>query len=188
MRTIEEKCPDAVTSGDRGGVLKAARQSSFASPRLQVSNTWHQAKRRGDAAERAIAEHFIGLGFAVCKTIGRADFDLSIVKRIEVKCDDAAVRTRKAAIEVSHNGKPSGIHRTSASLWAIIVGSEAFMLETSALRELVESGNYREAPAGDGKRATCVLVPIDTLRWLPGVVVLHLGEDDNESAPLSAVG
>lgn len=173
---LEKGGPVAVGGGERGSGNGNARHRSFTPPRLQVASTWHSAKALGDAAELAIAKHFTALGFTVAKTIGKADHDLSIIKRIEVKRDDVAERTGNTAIEVSYRGKPSGIHRTSASLWAIIVGSEAFIIETEQLRSLVEFGDFPEVSAGDGQRSRVVLVPVETLRWADGVQVIRLSE------------
>jgi hypothetical protein len=171
---INEKCPVAVESGERGGILNLAPKPTFAPPKLQARNTWQERKQLGDEAERRIAEHFIRQGFTVSQTIGLADHDLTVSKRLEVKSDAAAVRTGNAAIEVSFDGEPSGIFATSAQLWAIVVGAEAYILEASVLRQAVERGGYRETSAGDGLRSRCVLVPLQELRRLPGVDVIRL--------------
>jgi hypothetical protein len=66
---------------------------------------------------------------------------------------------------------------SEAQYWAIVVGEEAFIIETRRLRELVLVGDFREVSAGDGGKATVRLVPIERLRAAENVRIVALTEE-----------
>ncbi len=142
------------------------------------SERWIAAKAHGDRAELAIAAWFSRRGFEPYKTLGPADFDLLLQCSIEVKNDMKALETKNIAVETHHRGQPSGILTSRATFWAIVVGSEAFIVETGRLRELVLSGGWRGVQAGDDLAATLRLIPVNTLRSTPFVRVVKLPESD----------
>jgi hypothetical protein len=140
------------------------------------SEQWVAAKSRGDSAELAIAAWFRERGFEPYKTLGLAPFDLLLQCLVEVKHDLQAVVTGNVAIETHHRGQPSGILTSRATYWAIVVGAEAFVVETKELRDLALVGNCREVQAGDHRAATVRLLLLDKLRIKNFVRVIELPE------------
>jgi hypothetical protein len=140
------------------------------------SEQWIVAKARGDRAELAIAAWFRGRGFEPYKTLGPAAFDLLLQCPVEVKNDIKAAKTGNVAIETHHRGQPSGILTSRATYWAIVVGAEAFIVETEKLRELALAGGCREVQAGDDRAATVRLLPLDKLRSKKFARVVELPE------------
>jgi hypothetical protein len=140
------------------------------------SEQWIVAKAHGDRAELAIATWFRGRGFESYKTLGPASFDLLLQCPVEVKNDLKAVETGNVAIETHHRGQPSGILTSRATYWAIVVGAEAFIVETEKRRELALAGGCHEVQAGDDQAATVRLVPVDKLRSKKFVRVVELPE------------
>lgn len=138
------------------------------------SPQWVAAKTEGDRAALAVAEWFQGRGFAVLQTIGKASFDLQLQANVEVKHDLRAIETGNIAIEIAYNGKPSGIYQTDAVWWAYVVGSDAIITKIDVLRILVEREGNVPRKAGDGGRATIVLVKLADLRSMPNVFVVPL--------------
>tara|TARA_R100000963_G_C4639295_1_gene103004 strand:+ start:40 stop:513 length:474 start_codon:yes stop_codon:yes gene_type:complete len=59
-------------------------------------------------------------------------------KRIEVKNDEASLRTPNFFIETSCQGHKSGIANTTAEVWAHYDGSEYIFLASSTLREIIQ--------------------------------------------------
>ncbi len=137
------------------------------------SPSWTAAKAHGDDAELDVARWFKARGCEVTKTIGRDTYDLLVLSRIEVKHDLKAPHTGNVAIEVSYNGRPSGIITTRANYFIIVVGEEAFMARTDSLRNVLANGPYIEKSVGDGHRAQVRLVPLETLRELPCVQTIR---------------
>lgn len=71
---------------------------------------------------------------------------------IEVKTDERAVTTGNVYIEYLSNGKPSGIARTQATLWATIIGGVVVIIPTVAVKAVtlaaVAAGNIRSMGRG----------------------------------------
>ncbi len=95
---------------------------------------------------------------------------------IEVKHDLKTKPSGRVAIEIRHNGQPSGLLATQATWWAIVVGREMFLLKTDTLRRCVLSGEYSSCFGGDGKASELVLVPLAKIRSLAGQGVVLLPE------------
>ena len=130
------------------------------------SDEWLKAKAQGDQAELAIAGWFRGRGYQVTKSLGAESFDLLLQASLEVKNDLKAEASGRVAIEVSYRGQPSGLMTTSASWFAIVVGREAILSKTDALRECIRIGKYPTCLGGDNKSSGLVLLPIAVLRGL----------------------
>lgn len=136
------------------------------------SSSWRTTKAQGDAAELAVAERFRRQGYRVLRTVGRdGGFDLRAEITVEVKADMKAVSTSFVAIEVASHGQPSGINTSIADLWAFLIGNEVIVVTRRHLLALVNSGQHRAVRAGDGGSSQVVLVPVTTLKAVPGVVV-----------------
>ena len=140
------------------------------------SPSWTAAKAHGDDAELRVLEWFRRRGFDVTKTVGNDTYDLLALTKLEVKNDLKAATTGNVAVEVSHRGKPSGIMATSADRYITVVENTAYMALTPQLRSLIQSGNFREIPAGDGGLARIMLVPLDMFRALDFVHPFTLSE------------
>ncbi len=141
------------------------------------SASWIAAKAQGDKAEEAIAL-FISdnYGWQTYRACGRADFDLLLQCEVEVKHDLKARETGNVAIEVEHRGQASGVMTSRALWWAIVIGSEAVLIKTDALRQTALGGRFRTAYGGDGGASKLILVPIDKLRTGKGARVIPLPE------------
>lgn len=140
------------------------------------SPEWLKSKAKGDRAELLVAEWFRGRGYLVAKTVGAESFDLLLQAHVEVKHDLRAVQSGRIAVEIRHRGQASGLLSTSATWWAIVVGDEAFLMKTDALRACVLSGKYQTKSGGDGQASEFVLVPIVDVRGLEHVFVIQLNE------------
>ncbi|MCA9092672.1 MAG: hypothetical protein KDA68_04250 [Planctomycetaceae bacterium] len=140
------------------------------------SPSWIAAKAAGDRAEIAIAEWFQGRGFMALKTLGNAPFDLLLQAEVEVKRDLKASQTGNVAIEVKHNGYPSGIMSSTAGYWAIVLDTEAVILPTDTLRDCVLTGKLREVQAGDHLASTMRLLPLAKLKTIKGARIIKLKE------------
>ena len=140
------------------------------------SPAWITCKAEGDRAELAIAEWFRGRGFDTFKTLGDAPFDLLLQAAVEVKRDLKAAQTGNVAIETRYNGQPSGILTSTASYWAIVLQTEAVIIKTEKLRDLVLTGKFRETRAGDHLAATVRLVPVERLKAAKVGQVIPLSE------------
>jgi len=170
-----KKGPVAVGGGERGGGNETTRQSSFIPPKLQAPNTWSQTKQIGDEAEDRLADWFKAQDYHVLRTHGREDYDIQLIRFIEVKHDIAAVRTGRVAVEVSFDGKPSGLTTSRADFWVFVIADDASLVPIAALRSVVASGRYRTVPAGDGLRARCFLIRTPELKRLSGTRTIPLG-------------
>lgn len=138
------------------------------------SPQWLTAKAVGDRAEVAVGEWFAGRGYAVFKTLGLASVDLMLQATVEVKCDLVAARSQHVAVEVEYNGKPSGIRTSQAFWWAFVVESQAIIIRTESLKELVETHNFRRVRGGDGQRTLLMLVPLSELKQARDIFVVPL--------------
>lgn len=141
------------------------------------SPEWIAAKAEGDRAELAIAGWFRELGWQTYKTLGLVPFDLLLQCQVEVKRDLQAARTGNVAIEMRHNGTPSGIMTTAATWWVIVLDSEAVIVKADTLREFVLTGHFREVSAGDNRASTVRLVPVESLKAVEKSTVINLESD-----------
>ena len=96
-------------------------------------------------------------------------FELVLQCRVALKSDLLVPRTGRVAIEVGYKGHLSDIHTTKASLWAIVVGDEIFMVPVAELRGFVRHERYYEVMAWNGSTSRIVLVPVEDLRQQPSV-------------------
>ena len=143
------------------------------------SSSWTTAKARGDEAELAVAEYFKARDCDVTKTLGPDGYDLLVQIRLEVKNDLRAAETGNVAVEVRWNDRPSGIITTRADRWILKVGDVGYMVRTVHLRSLIDTRNFPSVPAGDGRLAQVVLIPLDMLRNLDFVRTLNLAGSDH---------
>jgi hypothetical protein len=144
-------------------------------PKRPDSESWKDAKARGDEAERRVAEWFKGRGFEVTFSFQKAEYDLMVLSRVEVKRDDKASKTGNLAIEVAHKHKPSGIMKTTADFWVFVVGTEAIMVQTDSLRDFIKKTNIPAADAGDNKKSSIIPVPINQICELQLARRIRLG-------------
>lgn len=94
------------------------------------------------------------------------------IKTAEVKYDAKASQTGNIAIEVSNNGKPSGLFVTKSDYWVHVVGCDAYLLKTEDLKNKcldVRSGLEiehfkRKVKGGDGWRTEMYLFDIRFLK------------------------
>lgn len=138
------------------------------------SPQWLAAKGKGNAAELAVAEWYKRRGYEVTQTIGKAGFDLLVQMRVEVKRDLLSRDTGNIAIEVSYDGKPSGIMNTEADTWVIAQNGIGFIANAARLREVVKKGDFEAKDVGDQKRATVKLIPVEKFRAFPFVREIRL--------------
>ena len=138
------------------------------------SPQWISAKSAGDRAELAVANWFRERGHCVFHTIEPARFDLLVQFRVEVKRDLLAAKTGNVAIEVKHNGQPSGIVTSNASYWAILLEGDLVIIRTESLRAAVSRGRFSERHAGDNRASTVCLIPIEKLKSIKGAQVVSL--------------
>jgi len=142
-------------------------------PQTTDRPAWTAAKNIGNEGERRVADVLRAIGLLVKQEHGPTPHDLTISGRIEVKNDRAALRTGNIAIEVQHRGRPSGVTNSSASGWAFVLGDEVLLMPTAALRDLMKSGNYRMALAGEN--AVVVLVPVVDVRRIARSIAVGQG-------------
>lgn len=139
------------------------------------SAAWMDANAVGERAEERVAAFWRKRGWDSLKVLGNAgEFDLELRTQVEVKADRQAGTTGNVAVEVARDRKPSGVATSTAAFWCIVVGDAAIWVPRATLRELVNVGGYRAVAAGDGKRTTCVLVPLDELKRVPSAKALIL--------------
>ncbi len=150
---------------------QAARRPTARRP---DSPQWLAAKAAEQQSLEMVAEWFKARGYRVTQTIGADNVDLVVQTEFEVKHDLKAQTTGNVAIETEYNGRASGIQTSTAPWWAIVVGTEGFIMETKRLRDFVLGGHFREAQAGDRKAARVRLVPVETLRGMPFVRTIKL--------------
>ena len=128
------------------------------------SQSWIDAKAKGDAAQNAAADFFTKRGMLVTMTHGRAPFDLLLQAQLEVKNDLRAVETNNVAIEIRYDGQPSGLMTTQATWWLIAVGAEGFLLKADSLRQCALGSPFKKVRGGDNNKSELILVPIQVIR------------------------
>lgn len=146
------------------------------SPVRPASQSWTEAKRHGNAAEEAVAAYYRQRGCDTLQMLGPHPSDLELRMRLEVKHDLKSQTSNKVAIEVSCNGKPSGLTTTTAHRWVIVAGAVGYMVRTEQLRDFISHENFSPVSAGDGLRSRVRLVPLLTLQTLDMFQKLDLSE------------
>lgn len=90
---------------------------------------------------------------------------------IEVKRDFKVSDTGNIAIEYECRGKPSGIAKTKAIWWAILLNGKKYngefiaLIKTERLRSIARKhiGTKRDVLGGDNKNARMILLPVKEL-------------------------
>jgi len=83
---------------------------------------------------------------------------------LEIKFEEKARDTYNLALEVSYNGKPSGLTSTRAKKWVHIVPIDkermsCYEFDVEALREVTR--NFQTFWGGDGKKSEMKLLPLN---------------------------
>ena len=138
------------------------------------SPAWISAKELGDAAEIAVARAFVERGYEVNLAFGKRKHDLILVRRAEVKHDRRAVESGHLALEVEHNGEPSGVAVSDAHLWVHIAGASALVGPPEAFRELAGDSKWQRVRAGDASRSLIVLVPVSAALAHPSISTMRV--------------
>jgi hypothetical protein len=129
-----------------------------------LPSTFHRDLATGLRGERKLMAVLRQAGFE-CEH--RDDYcpgyDLIASAKIEVKTDIRAKITGNIFVETAHNGRPSGLTVTTATLWAFIVGNDILLIATGRLRELASEYPSRRFVLADGVK-TGHLLPLETLR------------------------
>jgi hypothetical protein len=125
---------------------------------------WETQKLVGESAENLVARRLAAKGFHVHKAWGQhAAYDLMIFKTLEVKNDTIAATTGKVAVEVECSSRPSGLNTTTADFWVFVIGTDALLIHTAALRRLVRG---RPARPANGGRQRIILLPVGELETI----------------------
>lgn len=138
------------------------------------SKQWLTATAVGDRAEVAVGEWFAGRDYFVFKTLGLTSFDLMLQATVGVKCDLVALRSQHIAIEIECNSQPSGITTSEAFWWVFVVDSQAIIIRTDSLKELIAAHSLRRVRGGDSKRTLLLLVPLPELIQPRDVLIVPL--------------
>jgi hypothetical protein len=80
---------------------------------------------------------------------------------LECKSDTYAARTKELAIECEFDGRPSGVHKTTADFWVhYIVGTNRYyLIPLDYLRQVIQDGKWNNRiRAGDGLKALLYIV------------------------------
>ncbi|MBW3020309.1 hypothetical protein KY334_03355 [Candidatus Woesearchaeota archaeon] len=88
-------------------------------------------------------------------------------KGIEIKYDKKSEKTGNCFIEISSNGKPSGIMVTKAWLWFIVTGNEneLIIIKPETILEIVKDVEVTKGiSGGDNYEKERYLVRMDTIR------------------------
>jgi|SRR3990167_1133347 len=97
-------------------------------------------------------------------------------KTYEAKYDYRAKETDKFAIEIEHEGNPSGLPVSKADYWVLYDGEFAYMMATEALQEITRRSNFKiysgEVEGKENKRL--ILIPRIALVNNPYVEILKL--------------
>ena len=131
------------------------------------SESWKAAFAVGSAGEDELERLLAGYGWLVDRVnLPGADFRATIL--IECKVDRRAADTGRVCVEVSRDGKPSGLAASDSSVWATRANGSWYFTPTARLRELV--AGRPAVRAGDGGRTGCVLIDLHLLAGLSLVV------------------
>jgi hypothetical protein len=95
------------------------------------------------------------------------DWDVKITSdtttTYEVKADRRAASTGNLCIEYRCSGRPSGISKTKADVYAYyIIGGETdlYLIPTPVIRDYISSNSCRSVRGGDGGRAEMYIIPL----------------------------
>ena len=92
------------------------------------------------------------------------DFETNKYK-YEVKCDRISIHTNLFFIEYEYNGKPSGINRTHADFYLLVVGKNIIEIEVEKLLDLINKKKYvRDVRGGDGGRSKGYLFNLNLIK------------------------
>jgi len=77
--------------------------------------------------------------------------------KYEIKCDRLSNKTGNVCIEITCNGKPSGISSTTSDYWAYFVLKEykqydLYIIPIDELRDIVFTNDYKVIRGGDNKK------------------------------------
>lgn len=138
----------------------------------------------GQAAEKLVAARLMREWEGVAVEFNNTnshDFEITLQngkkRTVEVKSDVAAARYLNSFQEIRCSGKPSGLNTTKADFVAIYMPhiSQIFLFKPAAMLKYFDTdigSRHRVVGGGDDKRATGVLVPIDTLKQLEFVKII----------------
>ncbi len=88
---------------------------------------------------------------------------------IEVKRDFAVSKTGNVAVEIAQRGKPTGLEKTEAKVWAISFdgpeynGQVRVLIDTARLKCIVKDKTWVTYGGDKGRRSKMKLIPIE---WL----------------------
>lgn len=90
---------------------------------------------------------------------------LSGGSKIEVKRDYITSTSGNLAIEYKYKGRPSGIAKTEADWWAIVVHRDdkddmVLLVETERLKELCRKHYQNRMSGGDQQASRLILIPV----------------------------
>ena len=91
--------------------------------------------------------------------------DIFNSKKIEVKYDLMALKTRNVYVEYRSRGKPSGISKSSADYYCFCFGETFCLIETSELKDKCRKylNTNRDKLGGDNNTSKGILLPIEEL-------------------------
>jgi hypothetical protein len=85
--------------------------------------------------------------------------------KYEIKCDRLSNKTGNVCIEITCNGKPSGISSTTSDYWAYFVLKDyqqydLYIIPIDELRDIVFTNDYKVIRGGDNKKCELILIPL----------------------------
>ena len=128
---------------------------------------------------------------AICK-----EFDLTFVKQgknekfdfilftgkkelsFEVKHDKIASQSNRVAVEFECRGKPSGISVSCSDFYVIVIGSDAYIMNTTALKTLFESEKFTVTGGDPCSSTKMKLISLKTIKKYSKKITLK-GENEN---------
>ena len=148
--------------------------------------SFDEAKRIGDEGERATIAVALqkfkrrGLDWLIRRVHGKwKPYDLEVVQptadglsilyTVEVKRDNLYRVTEKVAVEVAHDGEPSGICG-GADLFSVVLDDRVITGWCHNVHEAIR-GFKRETCCGNAGKAECYLVPVEAYAGLKVVNV-----------------
>ena len=121
--------------------------------------------QRGKLREMQVRQLFDEAGIFTVASVGRNPaYDLLIRATLELKSDDAAIRTQHLFVETASHGQPSGINLSQATTQGFIVGNRLFLFSTERLKVILPELEKRIVP--DGQKEGRIL-PIHSLSSIP---------------------
>jgi len=121
--------------------------------------------QRGQTTELRVRQWWERAGIFTLPAIGRNPaYDLGIRATLEIKRDDAAVRTGNLFLETYSHGEPSGILLSQSTTYAFVTGSVCCLVSVDLLKSKLRE--LQERFVADGQKTGRIL-PIRTLREMP---------------------